>query len=87
MKQQITNSNFFKMRAADKRLYLGLFIVGLLFLASYLLETTSLAGVVGLASFTELPGILAVIAEALLLVNLVAYIISELRSKDPSHPF
>lgn len=82
MKSSIANTNLFKVRTADKWLYLGLMLVGLFFGASYLLKSTSLAEVIGLESFTQLPGILAGAAKALLLVNLVVYIFSELTSDE-----
>lgn len=82
MKSQSANVNFFKVRAAEKRLYLGLFFVSLLFLASYSLEDSSFVQSFGLAVFDGLPEVLAYVANALLLVSLIVYIKQELTADD-----
>lgn len=82
MKSQSADVNFFKVRTADKRLYLGLLTVGLLFLVSYSLKHTSFAQTLGLATFEALPEVLSYVAKALLLLNLVTYIIQELSADD-----
>lgn len=84
MKPQVADTKIGEIRKADKRLYLGLFIVGVLFLTSYSLEATSLAESLGLGSFTQLPDILSFTAKALLLVHLTHYILSELSSDESS---
>lgn len=84
MKPQVADTKIDEIRKADKRLYLGLFIVGILFLTSYSLEATSLAESLGLGSFTQLPNILGFTAKALLLVHLVLYIFLELSGDESS---
>jgi predicted membrane channel-forming protein YqfA (hemolysin III family) len=71
MKSQIANLCVFRVRTTDKKLYLGLAIVGVLFLVSYLFGTTITGEV------------LAFIGKLLLLVTLAIYILSEITSEEP----
>lgn len=83
MKLQLDNPSVHSGLDVDKKLYFRLVLVGLCFLASYIFKTTALAETLGIASFTELPNILAFIAKLLLLTTLVLYIISAITAEEP----
>ncbi len=82
MTPQNAEPHFFSLRTADKKLFRGLFIAGLLFFASYLLSDPELAITLGFESLSLLAGVLSYAAKALLIVHLLVYIFKELASED-----
>ncbi|RUO46588.1 hypothetical protein CWE21_10550 [Pseudidiomarina aquimaris] len=82
MTPQNAEPRVFSLRAADKKLFRGLCIAGLLFLASYFLSAPELAITLGFESLGILAGVLSYAAQALLIVHLLAYIFKELARED-----
>lgn len=82
MTPQNAEPRVYSLRAADKKLFRGLCIAGLLFLASYFLSAPELAITLGFESLGILAGVLSYAAQALLIVHLLAYIFKELASED-----